>query len=246
MNKIKIFLASSSELELDRREIEVFISRENSDLAEKGLFLDLIVWEDFIDAMARTRLQDEYNKAIRSCDIFLLLFFSKVGKYTREEFEAAFGEFQESGRPAIYTYFRNSEIKIGDIIRDDLRSLWEFQDRLHDLGHYKTVYTDINDFKYQFKNQLSKFLKAHYTDNDDLPDAIKDIWGMISESNDTNELRVLELLDHNIPRSTEDLIEATQFSKKKVNRIINRLVRKNKISRVADSQSDLWLRSESD
>jgi len=29
---------------------------------------------------------DEYNKAIEESDIFVSLFYSKVGKYTKEEF----------------------------------------------------------------------------------------------------------------------------------------------------------------
>ena len=43
----------------------------------------------FLDAVSQTRLQDEYNKAIKECDIFLMLFFTKVGKYAEEEFEKA-------------------------------------------------------------------------------------------------------------------------------------------------------------
>ena len=53
--------------------------------------------------MSRTRLQDEYNKAIQECDIFVSLFFTKVGKYTKEEFETAFQHFQETNKPKVYT-----------------------------------------------------------------------------------------------------------------------------------------------
>ena len=65
MNKpLKIFLASSAELKDDREKFELFISRKNDTLQEKGFFIKLEKWEDFIDAMSRTRLQDEYNKAV--------------------------------------------------------------------------------------------------------------------------------------------------------------------------------------
>ena len=93
---IKIALASSSELEGDRKDFRIFISEKNELLVEHGILLKLVIWENFIDAMSKTRLQDEYNKAMQEADIFVMLFFSKVGKYTLEEFESAFGHFQEN------------------------------------------------------------------------------------------------------------------------------------------------------
>jgi hypothetical protein len=91
MIRKKLFLASSAELREDRKEFEIFVNRKNKDWLDKGIFLDLVVWEDFLDAVSKTRLQDEYNKAIRECDLFVMLFFTKVGQYTEEEFETAFG-----------------------------------------------------------------------------------------------------------------------------------------------------------
>src|SRR5690349_13305082 len=89
-----IFLASSAELKKDRDEFQIFINDKNKDWVNKGVFLKLIMWEDFLDAMSKTRLQDEYDKAIRESDLFVMLFFTKIGKYTEEEFETAFGQFQ--------------------------------------------------------------------------------------------------------------------------------------------------------
>ena len=73
MQTQKIFLASSSELKEDRREFEIFIHRKNREWVGRGVFLDLIMWEDFLDALSPTRLQDEYNKAIRECDVFVMV-----------------------------------------------------------------------------------------------------------------------------------------------------------------------------
>ncbi len=62
---IKIFLASSSELKEDREQFEIFINRKNKEYIKQGIFLELVTWDDFLDAMSATRLQDEYNKAIK-------------------------------------------------------------------------------------------------------------------------------------------------------------------------------------
>jgi len=84
MKTIEIFLASSSELLEDRRAFEIFLNRRNKILVKEGIFLELVIWEDFLDAMSVTRLQDEYNKALEKSEIFIMLFYTKVGKYTHD------------------------------------------------------------------------------------------------------------------------------------------------------------------
>jgi hypothetical protein len=86
MQKIKLFLASSSELKEDREQFEIFLYRKCKAWFDRGIFLHLELWEDFLDAMAPGGLQSEYNTALKDCDIFVLLAFNKVGKYTAEEF----------------------------------------------------------------------------------------------------------------------------------------------------------------
>lgn len=152
----KLFLASSSELKEDREQFEILISRKNGDWVGKGVFIDLIVWEDFLDAMSRTRLQDEYNKAIRECDLFVMLFATKVGRYTAEEFETAFGQFQATRKPHIFTYFKDTKISTGSAERADLTSLWAFQDKLKELGHFPTRYENVDALKFHFNRQLDK------------------------------------------------------------------------------------------
>ena len=154
MKTIKIFLASSSELESDRREFEIFINRKNKEYIKHNLFLELLLWEDFIDAMSATRLQDEYNKAVRSCDIFVSLFHTKVGKYTEEEFLKALETFNKNGKPLIYTYFNQTKVEI----TPQIISLLNFQQKLSDLGHFYTKYDNVDDLKFRFSEQLVKVL----------------------------------------------------------------------------------------
>jgi len=154
----KVFLASSAELKEDRRDFEVFINRKKKDWVARGVFLELVIWEDFFDAVSQTRLQDEYNHAIRDCDLFVMLFSTKVGRYTQEEFETAFGQFKETDRPFIFTYFKDSPLSTGSADRQDLMSLWAFQDRLKALGHFYTSYKTIADLSLHFNGQLDKLV----------------------------------------------------------------------------------------
>ncbi len=84
MQTIKIFLASSAELKADREQFEIFISRQNDCYLDQGIRLKLVIWENFLDALSKTRSQDEYNQAIADCDVFVSLFYTKVGQYTEE------------------------------------------------------------------------------------------------------------------------------------------------------------------
>jgi hypothetical protein len=153
---VRIFLASSFELAEHRHEFELFIGRQNKLLVERGVFLKLVMWEDFIDAMSATRLQNEYNKALKECELFVMLFRTKVGKYTAEEFEKAFGQFKQTGRPLVWTYFNNTPVKAGQLNRAELNSLFYFQDKLLALGHFKTDYDNQDALCRHFGEQLAK------------------------------------------------------------------------------------------
>ncbi|UJB73182.1 hypothetical protein HRE53_31905 (plasmid) [Acaryochloris sp. 'Moss Beach'] len=157
MNTIKIFLASSSELKADRQQFEIFINRENKKHVRQGIFFELVLWEDFLDAMSPTRSQDEYNKAVAECDVFVSLFHTKAGKYTEEEFLKALETFKAHNRPLIYTYFKGAAVNLNDITSEIL-SLLNFKQKLKDLEHFYTTYNDINDLKHQFGEQLPKLL----------------------------------------------------------------------------------------
>jgi hypothetical protein len=153
MKRIKLFLASSSELKADREQFEIFIYRKCKAWFDKGIFLHLDIWEDYLDAMGDDGLQAEYNKAVTGCDLFVLLVHNKVGKYTAEEFEKAFGAFKENRKPFIFTYFKTPYTTQA---REDLQSLWAFEDKLKELQHYKTEYTSIEGLREHFGNQLEK------------------------------------------------------------------------------------------
>ncbi|MEB3324027.1 MAG: COR domain-containing protein [Cyanobacteriota bacterium] len=156
---IKIFLASSSELREDRDAFELHFRQVNDRWLRQGIYLQIVRWETSLDAMSETRLQDEYNKAVRSCDIFLSLFKTKTGKYTEEEFDVAHAAFKNKKRPLIYTYFKKAQIEISSIAEQEISTLFAFKKKLSNLGHYYALYTSIEDLKLQFREQLEILLE---------------------------------------------------------------------------------------
>src|SRR6185295_14726616 len=144
-----------------------FISIENDRLKDQDIYLQMVQWEYFLDAMSDTRLQNEYNKAISESDIMLCLFFTKVGKYTAEEFDTAYQVFKETGKPLIWTYFKDAPINAG-AITEEFSTLIAFKKKIGELGHFHTVYNNIDNLKYQFRNQLDKILPKIVQQNENI------------------------------------------------------------------------------
>ena len=80
-----------------------------------------------------------------------------MGKYTLEEFETAFGQFKKTGKPLVYTYFKDASINTEEIT-DEIQSLLEFRKKLEDLGHFRTIYKNIEGLQLHFKKQLEKVI----------------------------------------------------------------------------------------
>lgn len=170
MAVIKIFLASSEELREDRDAFEIMVTRLNSQWRSRDTTFEVVRWEFFIDALAKDGLQKEYNKTIQACDIFVMLFFTKVGAYTLEEFETAFAELEAGTGPKIYTYFRNDYILTGDLGKH-VGGLLEFKARLQALKHYPTLYRNTEDLQWQFSRQLEMLYGGDSTTSSEINDA---------------------------------------------------------------------------
>jgi len=162
IKNIKIFLASSSELAADREAFELYFRKQNDSLPkDKGIYLKIVRWENFLNTMSETRLQDEYNKEVRDCDIFISLFFTKTGKFTEEEFDVAHDEFKNSigVKPQIFTFFKKGDVKIENLT-EDVNTLFNFKKKLNALGHYHSQYNNTDDLKLQFRDQLDNLIDA--------------------------------------------------------------------------------------
>lgn len=202
MRTIRIFIASSSELKEDRVKMRDFFSQENDHLHKKGIYLELVQWENFLDSISNTRLQSEYNNAIASCDIVLCLFFTKVGKYTSEEFDTAYQIFKAEGRPKIWTYFKNAQIDTGSIT-DEINTLLAFKKKIGDLGHFYTEYSNIDNLINKFSRQLDLVL----------PDFINEPKKGSKSKNETKETEEVENTFNDL--LTKKLLEAIRSHNRK-------------------------------
>lgn len=159
MKKIKIFLASSNELKPEREKFEIEIYRKCKSWFDKGVFLQLDIWEDMSARMSMTGSQSEYNKFVKGADLFIFLAYSKVGMYTAEEFENAFGQFKSTEKPFIFTYFKTAPENVQDSIAD-------FKKKLSELKHFYANFSDSNDLWNQFNKELERLDEAKFERND--------------------------------------------------------------------------------
>jgi hypothetical protein len=159
--KVRIFLASSSEMAPERTDFRYRISVKNELLHRDGIFLEIVQWESFSSHVSRDGKQVEYNKAICECDMAVFLFHRKAGKYTVEEFDTAVGHYREHGRPLIYTYFKGKREDVTEAAESDtgVADLKLFLKRVEEvLKHYCTWFRDMNDLWCHFDPELNKFL----------------------------------------------------------------------------------------
>jgi hypothetical protein len=121
-NEIKVFLASSSELELERVHIGDFFNDINSILSDTSVRVRLLKWELFDPSFKGERKQSEYDQQVIKSDIFIALFRTKAGKYTLEEAEVAQNAHTQNQKPLeLYCLIQDS-IKKREFDVDELKS----------------------------------------------------------------------------------------------------------------------------
>lgn len=149
MKKIKVFIASSAELNEDKQMFDLYFSDKNKIYRDRNIDFDQRTWMDFSSSLNDGRLQDRYNNYIRECDIVIFLFHTRMGRYTKEELEVAHQIYLKSkaSKPKIFVYFKEE-----GLTDDSLKDFKSYCER--DLGHFCDLYTNYDDLRIKFDKQL--------------------------------------------------------------------------------------------
>jgi len=152
--EIKIFLASSEELKLERTHIGDLINDVNSILlsTETNIRVRLLKWENFNPSFTGERKQSEYDNQVKNSDVFVVLFRSKAGKFTLEEVETAIKAHTDNKKPEeLYCFFQDCEKRDFDIkeINEKMGSIFFFDN-----------FSDINELKLKIIKILIPRLNA--------------------------------------------------------------------------------------
>lgn len=173
MKTIKIFLASSEELDYDRMAFGNLVRRLDDMYEKRGIRIKLFEWEDYDSAYNDRRKQDEYNEYVCQSDIFLALFHKKAGQFTIEEFDKASEQFKATASPKVYTFCK--DLKPGE---EESPELKEFKERLfNEMGHYWCRYDNRESLQFQFVMQL-QLVESNRMDDVKVEDGIVSINGL--------------------------------------------------------------------
>ena len=136
----------------DRIAFGDLIRRLDGIYRKQGTRIELIEWEDLDISYNNCRKQDEYNDSIRQSDVFVALFHTLAGKYTREEFEVAREENIKRQIPKILIHCR--DLQPGEI---ESKELTEFKERLNnELGHFWGHYNSNDKLHLDFVMWLQR------------------------------------------------------------------------------------------
>ena len=106
-SEIKVFLASSSELDLERAHVGDLFNDINTILADTNVRLRLLKWENFNPAYTGERKQGEYDKEVKKADVFIALYRSVDGPYTKEEVNVAKETHEQQGKPELHCFIQD-------------------------------------------------------------------------------------------------------------------------------------------
>lgn len=163
MHTYKIFLASSNELDAERKLFGDLVTELNTryNVPERDVHFTLHKWEHSPVSFAEMRKQGEYNQEIENCNLFVLLYANKVGGYTEEEYDFAYTRFlRQKDFPRVIVFKK--------IVSDVDASVKRFEDKINTHQQFQTYYQEVSELRNVFFEEIQKLFEQailHYSEN---------------------------------------------------------------------------------
>ena len=259
MKTIKIFLASSEELKNDRVSFGNFIRELDKRYQQRGIRIDLYTWEGADGAYNGRRKQDEYNDNVRDSGMLVALFYRKAGGFTQEEFHEAIKNFNITGRPKVYVYFRQLEDE--SEVSEELKKFKEELEGQNARGHFAYRYNNDDSLHLDFVMQLllqDKIQKDELnieegqvmlngiviaqmdnlqfaTDNKGYQDLIKDLENIETEMNEARQALVqnpnIEFIKKHFEQKTDEYKQKKKELEKHQKNLLNTAIKFSRLQK---------------
>ncbi|WP_373496710.1 COR domain-containing protein [Aquiflexum sp.] len=154
---LNLFLASSNELLPEREKIEQALYRKVESFRKRGFRIKLSIWENEEYIGKSFRSQDNYNLQIDDCNLFVFLFYSKVGEFSSEEFEKAKWLFEKVKKPIIRIFQKNIDLP-KDLSRADSESRFDFMEMLSKNQHFPILFENPDMLVNKLEDAIDKLL----------------------------------------------------------------------------------------
>lgn len=173
MVEIKIFIASSNEVHDERIALEKFINEESNRYHDFGLHLKPEMWELESRSFEGSRKQDIYTQKLLESDIVIFMFGTRVGDYTKEEFDAACESKNNDGKPKyIFAYFKNVNIESYKLSFEKLEQLKNVLDLKKyietELQQVYDWFFNKNDLQLKVQNEINRIILPIITKKNNL------------------------------------------------------------------------------
>lgn len=154
MKTIKVFIASSEELHLERLEFTDMIQQLNKALKPRGIEIEPVKWEYLDSSMNEERKQAEYNNALKECELCLVMYWTRFGEYTEEELTTAWESLKAGNNPKkLYVYFKEP--------CNASQELKDFKDRfVTRYGHFYCKFENVDTLRLNFLLQFEQYQNA--------------------------------------------------------------------------------------
>lgn len=152
METIKVFIASSEELKIERREFSDMILELNRIFKPRGFEIGPEKWEWLDSSMGPVHKQEEYNRVLKTCEICLVLYWRKFGSYTKIELDTAYTELCAGRKPCkLYVFFKDT--------RNITPELQHFKSNFEsEYGHFFCRFKNVDTLRLRFLLQLENYL----------------------------------------------------------------------------------------
>jgi formylglycine-generating enzyme required for sulfatase activity len=161
MKTIKIFLASSNDLQNERNAIELIVSRENKNFAAKGIQFELVRWEQLPQSFQPKRVQKFFNEKMLECEVMVALFYDRIGDFTYEEFQTAFKSFNKGKNPRhIFVFFKTGQIST-EAVTDEFYEVQKLRQKIEHHEQIYCKYENLDELKNKLKEQMDLLVEDY-------------------------------------------------------------------------------------
>lgn len=155
---VKIFVASSGELKNERKELVHIVHSTNKIFDH--LKLDVVEWEtDLPSGSYRKRsIQQEINPLLEDSKIVIVIFFSKVGKFTLNEYKLALKR-----KKKLFLYFKQGFSPITSDESLNHSKVLELKEQVDEENQVLyQPFKSMDEFRLSVKDDLLLYLKKAY------------------------------------------------------------------------------------
>ncbi len=199
----QIFFASSGDLSEERKEITHILSSVNK--LNHNLKIESIMWETDIPSGSynKKRIQDEINPLLERSDIVIVALYSKLGRFTLEEYELA-----KSLDKKMFVYFKTGYSPKSTNAVSEFGKVVEFREKIEKENQLLfQEFDNLDQFRNIVKDDLNLYLsKDREIDKTEKPKtSIKNLTIIPAYNNDNiiGRAKLLEKIDKTISTNKE-------------------------------------------